>query len=76
MRPFATQNPTLPKDFRQLRQGTLNRLQNAAMTTAPMGTENTNLGTKPVGPDVTSAPDANRKTTTLDAVRRARRIRY
>jgi hypothetical protein len=56
LRPLATQKPTLPKDFWQLRQGTSNKFQKAAITTAPSRTAKTNLSTKIRGADVPIKP--------------------
>jgi hypothetical protein len=76
IRPLATQKPTLRRCFRQLRHGTSNRLQNAAMTTAPMSTAKSNLSTNILGPEVTRAPANRRNAAAPLTVLLARRIRY
>jgi hypothetical protein len=76
MRPFATRNPMLPRDLRQLGHGISNKLQKAASATTAVTTASTKLSTNPKWIEVISAPATRRKTTVHLIVALARRTKY
>jgi hypothetical protein len=73
---LATLKPTMPKGLRHFGQGTLNKLQNAAIATTTITTAHANLTAKPLVAIQTSAPATRRKILVRRTYRRLRCIRY
>jgi hypothetical protein len=76
IRPFATQKPTRPIGFKQLRQGISNKLQTTAVTTTAISNAQMARSPKLLGPEVIKAPARRRKAIVPVNDRLQRRMRY
>jgi hypothetical protein len=76
VRPTLSQNPALPKDFRQLGQGISTKVQKPAASTTPISTAKMILMARILGAPAISAPMIKRKAIAQVRYRSVRRLRY